>query len=498
MINIIPLTIEETIVFIGRKSEMEYLGSRWQSPHAELIVLYGRRRVGKTELLRQFAHGKNSVFYACTECSDREQRMRFSTQLLSTGMPAARYVDQFTDWEQAFGSICELPGEGKKLIIIDEFPYMCKGNSAIPSILQHLWDTELQHRQVMIVLCGSSMSFIERELLAEKNPLYGRATGIYRLEPLSFAEIRQFFPNYSFDEQLTAYAVLGGIPHYLRQFDPNISPAENIVQQILSRGSVLFSEVEFLLHQELRETSIYNAIIEAVAAGACTLNLIHGRTQIENTKISAYLRNLMELNVIRREFSILTPPKQTAGSSRGLYALTDAYFKFWYRFVYPNFSELVVGDTAGIYRHQIAPHLPTFAASAFEQICIDYLRRLNQEEALPFHFTKIGRWWEKVTYEGVRGKRTVPEEIDIVAADSTMKEFLLAECKYRRSGADVDVGRNLKEKFPIDRYPGTRHYVVFSFYGFSVRLRAYAEAEGIMLVNGAQMAKVLTASNRSS
>ena len=485
-------------MFIGRNNEIAYLESRWGSPHAELIVLYGRRRIGKTELLRQFAHGKNAVFYVCTECSDREQRIRFSAQILSTGIPAARYIDQFADWEQAFGSIRELPGDGKKLVIIDEFPYMCRGNSTIPSILQRLWDAELQHQQVMIVLCGSSMSFIERELLAEKNPLYGRATGIYRLEALSFAETRQFFPNYSFEEQLTAYAVLGGIPHYLRQFSPNITPAENIKRHILSRGSILFSEVEFLLHQELRETSIYNAIIEAVAAGACTLNLIHGRTQIENTKISSYLRNLMELGIIRREFSILTPLKQTTGNSRGQYALTDPYFKFWYRFIYPNFSELVVGDVEGIYRHQIAPHLPMFIAPVFEQLCIDYLRRLNREDVLPFHFTKIGRWWEKVTYETDDGKQTVPEEIDIVATDSTTGRFLLAECKYRRSGADVDVGRNLKEKFPIDRYPGTQHYVVFSFYGFSARLRAYADAEGIMLVDAAQMANVLTAPGHSS
>lgn len=240
-------------MFVGRKKELAYLEERYASDHAELIVLYGRRRIGKTELLRRFAMGKATVFYACTECTDQEQLARFSNRLLSAGMPAARYIQCFADWESALGSIKELPGPEKKLVIIDEFPYMCKGNRSIPSILQNLWDDELKDQKLMFVLCGSSMSFMERELLAEKNPLYGRATGTYCLQPLSFAESRRFFPQYSFDEQLSAYAILGGIPHYLRQFDSRMSIADNIQKQLLSRGSILFSEVDFLLHQELKK-----------------------------------------------------------------------------------------------------------------------------------------------------------------------------------------------------------------------------------------------------
>lgn len=478
-------------MFVGRKKELAYLEERYASDRAELIVLYGRRRIGKTELLRQFAMGKAAVFYACTECTDQEQLARFSNRMLSAGMPAARYIQCFTDWESALGSIKELPNPGKKLVIIDEFPYMCKGNRSIASILQNLWDNELKEQKVMFVLCGSSMSFMERELLAEKNPLYGRATGIYCLQPLSFTESRRFFPQYSFDEQLMAYAILGGIPHYLRQFDSRVSIADNIQQQLLSRGSILFSEVDFLLHQELRETSVYNSVIEAVANGASVLNLIHGRTQIENTKISAYIRNLMELNIIQREFSVLTPIREKSGSQRGLYSLTDAYFRFWYRFVYPSVSELAAGDEAGIYQHQIEPRLTEFVSVAFEQVCIEYLRRLNRQNALPFHFTKIGRWWEKVTHETNGVKRTIAEEIDIVAYDGTGTKYLLAECKYRRGGADVDVLDSLKQKFPLRKYPGDVHYMIFSFYGFSDRLKKKAAAEQVVLVDQMELAAVL-------
>lgn len=156
-------------------------------------MLYGRRRVGKTELLNEFMKGKQAVFYTCTETPDREQLERFSKRVLASGIPAARYIQSFQDWESALGSVVDVPSQGKKILIIDEFPYMCRGNPAIPSILQTLWDQQLKRENVMIILCGSAMSFIEKQILGEKNPLYGRATGIYKLAPMSFQEAQQFF-----------------------------------------------------------------------------------------------------------------------------------------------------------------------------------------------------------------------------------------------------------------------------------------------------------------
>ena len=252
-------------MFVGRKEELAFLEARYQSAKAEFVILYGRRRIGKTELLHQFAKDKQAVFYACNECPDAEQLARFSRRMLATGMPASQYVSTFPTWEAALKSVTELPSAGKKLLIIDEFPYMAQGNSAIPSILQNLWDNVLQRENVMLILCGSSISFIERDLLGEKNPLYGRATGIYRLQPLSLRESRGFFPHSSLETQLTYYAILGGIPHYLQQFDDDATIEENVEAQILRRGSILASEVEFLLHQELRETAVYNVIFEAIA-----------------------------------------------------------------------------------------------------------------------------------------------------------------------------------------------------------------------------------------
>ena len=471
-------------MFIGRERELDFLQERYDSERAELIVLYGRRRIGKTELLQQFARDKSAVFYACTECTDQEQLARFSKRILQTGIPAAHFLTSFSDWETALRSIQDVPSEGKKLLIIDEFPYMCASHPELPSILQNLWDHELSQANVMLILCGSAMSFIENELLAERNPLYGRATGIYKLPPLPFVNVREFFPQYSVEDQVAVYAILGGIPYYLIQFQPQKSLEENICTNILQKGCVLYSEVEFLLRQELRETSVYNAIIEAVALGNNTLALIHSKTQIEKTKISVYLKNLMEIGIVTREFSVLSTVKERAGSGRGLYQLTDAYFRFWYAFLYGSHSELEAGDAAGVWEHLISPQLHEFTSRAYEQICIEYLRSRNRANDLPFHFVKIGRWWEKVTHTTDGKRRTVSEEIDIVAADRAARNFLLAECKFRHTPADLDVLRQLQGKWPQEKYPGNYHYMIFSFYGFTERLRDVAAQENVCLVSG--------------
>lgn len=212
--------------------------------------------------------------------------------------------------------------------------------------MQNLWDELFKDENVMIVLCGSAMSFIEKELLAEKNPLYGRATGIYKMKEMNFYEAIRFFPDYSNYDKIIAYAVLGGIPHYLKQFDNKLSLAENIKKNILTKGCALYSEVEFLLRQELRETPLYNSIIEAVALGNTKLNEISMKSLIEDTsKTSVYLKNLIELEIVEREFSVDAGIKECANSNRGLYRLTDNFFRFWYAFVFTNYSELEAYQT---------------------------------------------------------------------------------------------------------------------------------------------------------
>ena len=333
-------------MFIGREAELAFLQSKYEEKGGQLIVLYGRRRVGKTETLREFCKDKPHVFYSCTQSTDKVQLAKFSRRVLREDIPAKKYIYGFADWESALRSVLDLPyGDRKKMLIIDEFPNMCKGNKSIPSILQNLWDGELKDQNVMIVLCGSAMSFIEKELLAEKNPLYGRATGIYKMTAMGFYDAIKFFPNYSDEDKVLTYAILGGIPHYLRQFDPELSVTENIKRKILTKGCVLYSEVDFLLHQELRETPIYNSIIEAVALNNTKLNDISTKALIDDTsKTSVYLKNLIELGIVEREFPVDAKAREKANANRGTYRLTDNFFRFWYAFGFTNYSQLEDGD----------------------------------------------------------------------------------------------------------------------------------------------------------
>lgn len=224
-----------------------------------------------------------------------------------------KFVDNFKDWEQAFSALTDIKTDKKLVVVIDEFPYMVRNNKSIPSILQNLWDHMLKNTNIMLVLSGSSMSFIEDEILGYKNPLYGRTTGIYKLEPLPYTDAIKFFPNYSDEDKVIAYSILGGIPHYLQQFDPQKRVEKNIKNTILRRGSILYNEVEFLLHEELREPSTYNTVIEAVALGNTEYNAILSKTLIEQRTLSVYIKNLTNLGILKKEKPLLSKPKENVG-----------------------------------------------------------------------------------------------------------------------------------------------------------------------------------------
>lgn len=468
-------------MFIGRETELNFLQNKYEEKKGQLIVLYGRRRIGKTETLREFCKNKPHIFFSCTQSTDKAQLAKFSKQILREDIPARQYISEFADWEKAFRSILDLPyGEKKKLIVIDEFPYMCKGNKSIPSILQNLWDTELKDSNVMIILCGSAMSFIEKELLAEKNPLYGRATGIYKMNEMGFYDAARFFPDYSAKDKVLAYAVLSGIPHYLNQFSPDLSVAENIKRNILTKGSVLYSEVDFLLHQEFRETPVYNSIIEAVALGSTKLNDISQKSLVGNTsKTSVYLKNLIELGIVEREFSVDAGTKERANTNRGTYRLTDNFFRFWYTFGFANLSQLEDGDVDGVYDYLIEPALHEFASLTFEDVCKEFVRKLQKKNALPFRYTKLGRWTGKTTVRDKHaedGLRVAETEIDLLGIGRDSKEYLVGECKFKHSPFAYSEYLDTLAKLTPQKEKTKFYYALFSESGFDEKIIAEAEA----------------------
>ncbi len=465
-------------MFIGREKELQFLNDSYESDHAELIVLYGRRRVGKTELITEFCKGKPNIFYSSKETTDQSQLGAFSRALISHNKDLFKFVEAFNDWETAFSAMGDIPADQKLVVVIDEFPYMVKSNKSIPSVLQNLWDHLLKDKNIMLILSGSSMSFIEKELLGYKNPLYGRTTGIYKLEPLPYTDAIKFFPDYSDEDKLLAYAILGGIPHYLKQFNPKKSLEENIKFSILRKGCTLYNEVEFLLHEELREPSTYNTIIEAVALGNTEYNAILTKTQIEQRTLSVYLKNLTELGIIEKEFPALSSSKEKSSKSKGLYQLTDNFFRFWYSYAYENLSFLEINDTDAVWE-SIEENLHDFASKPFENVCIGYMYEQNKRRTLPFRASTIARWWGKVTRTVDGKKQTTSEEIDILVTDKNESKFILAECKFTNAPFDLGQLRILQSK---NFFHGETSYYLFSLNGFTPAVQEMAQKDSSLVL----------------
>lgn len=456
----------EEPMFIGRQEELAMLNGLYQKKSGQLVVVYGRRRIGKTELLRQFCLDKPHIFYTAREIGDQQQLEAFSGALLSSGMEAAHYLHTFGNWHSAFSAISSIPGEYKKLIVLDEFPYMAQNNRSILSTLQQLWDSVLKDENVMIILCGSLMSFMEEHVLGPTTPLFGRTNAIIKLLPLSFKDSSRFFAPYSLSDTIAAYAILGGVPHYLKQFDSSQPLRMNIEQKILQRFSPLYSEAEFMLKQSLREVATYNSIIEAIALGRTKLSEIHDATQLEKSKLSAYLHNLNELGVIYRQVPITEEISQ-----RGIYRLQDEFFRFYYAFVFPYISELEHGSGSVIYETIILPQLSSFIAPIFEKICIEYLRSLNRSGALPFALTKIGRWWD------------AQHEIDILGFDAQSTHYIVGECRYQTTAMNTHNIQHTVASFSPKEKGARLHYWFFSLSGFTTEAIEMAETHGYTLVD---------------
>lgn len=462
-------------MFVGRQTELAKFNERYEGSKAELIFLYGRRRVGKTEFLRKFAEDKSQLFfYSAVESGDFEQRERFKTKMLHSGYMGK--PETLHSWESIFKSMAFLNKHGKSLVIIDEFQYLFSGNKSIPSILQNVWDEHLSKTNIMLILCGSAMSFIENDILGSKNPLYGRGTAIFKLKELDFYEAGLFFPEYSAEDKMRAYMILGGIPFYLKQFDCEKSIEDNIKANILSPETILYNEIDFLMKQQLRETAIYNTIIAAIALGNTQLNDIHQKTQIDKAKITTYISNLIDLHLVEREMSVSAKEKESANIQRGLYRLSDSFFRFWYRYVYPNKSEIECGLYDLLYEEVIAPDLNEFLGSGFERIAMEYLYRQNLAGNLPIRFNKCGRFWNKGC------------EIDILAIGKS--GVIFGECKWRNQAQGMEVYDALAAKsqglFDSDK----KYYYIFSKNGFTDSLSAFAaNNRNVFLVDLNQMRK---------
>ncbi len=466
--------------FFNREAELDFLEERYRSGRAELLILYGRRRVGKTELLRHFARDKAPIFFVATLGSQAAHMASFSEVLSHRFADVLGAGVRFDSWEAIFRFLGSRAREERLLVILDEFPYLVQADPTLPSVLQKLWDEELRHTQIFLVLCGSSVSFMEGELLAQKSPLYGRRTGQYLLLPFEAREAGLFFPAKSPQERLEIYGILGGVPAYLEQFSPDQALAENVQRRILQKGSYLYDEVRFLLMEELREPKNYFAILRAIAMSKTRLHEIAQSAfgEGEARKAAFYLDTLQELRLVERRVPATeTKPHK---SRRGIYRLQDNFFRFWFRFVYPYMSALEAGQVELVWEEKIAPFLPEYMGQVFEEVARQYIARAAAQERLPFIPERVGAWWD--------GR----EEIDVVAVGEGGRKLLLGECKWSARPVDLPLLDDLRRKGEYLRQSaGLRraelHYALFSREGFTKRLERRAREDSVLLVTPADI-----------
>ena len=450
-------------MFVGRDAELEKLNEMYNVDSFEFAVIYGRRRVGKTTLIKEFIKGKNAIYFASREADSAVNLNLFSSDVYSVTAKEMAGNSFFSDWEKALDYILKIAKDTRIVLAIDEYPYLAGGYRPISSILQAYIDARLKNSKLFLILCGSSMSFMENHVLGYKSPLYGRRTAQFKIVPFSFFEALPFLEAFSAEDKAELYGITGGIPEYLSKINVAKSVRENIVDLYLTASGPLFEEPSNLLKQELREPATYNGIIEAVAGGASRLNEAATKCRIESNKCAKYLRSLIALGIIKKEH-----PVTEASAKKSIYLLDDMMFRFWYRFVFPNMSGVVSGLGCVLFDEVVKQEFPAYMGLVFEEICKQYLIESAKKGSLPFLPGKIGRWWGNNPLE----KRQ--EEIDIMTFRK--KNALFCECKWTKAPADAEVLADLVRKAGLFSYE-KKWFYIFSKCGFTDRLTSEADKQ---------------------
>ena len=463
--------------FVNRSEELDFLNKRYLSGSPEFIILYGRRRVGKTEIIKQFIKDKPAIYFMADRQVERESLRQMQKNMGDYLNDSLFEKASIEGYFELFSEFAKKTDE-RVVFVIDEFQYLMESNSAIPSIFQKIWDEILANTNIFLIICGSSISMMET-LMGYKNPLYGRRTGQWMVEMLEFKDAIKFLPNYSLEEQVVAYAILDGIPQYLKQFDDTKPVIENIQDKIIEKGNFLHIEPEFLLKEELREPRNYFLILKAISFGNTKSGEIVNYTQLDKTLISKYLDTLSVLHIVEKNHPVDTNKERTRDTR---YKFSDNFFSFWFRFVYPNRSDIERGEIKQVIS-LIEKDLNSFIGRKFEKICEEALIEMNKQGKLPFRFKKIGGWWHK------------NREIDIIAMNEETKDICLCECKWQSAKTGLDVLKELKEKAKfVDWFNNkrTEYYVIISKSGFTKAAIDYANAEKMLLLDMDDLKKIFS------
>ena len=448
-------------MFYCREEELRTMNNRYKKGHFECVVIYGRRRVGKTALINEFCKGKPTVYFSALNASSQENLEALSKAIYTCQNSDSTSAPTYRSYENALEAITGMAMEKRLVFVIDEYPYLAKAEKSISSRLQHIIDHSWQDSRIYLILCGSSMSFMEYQVLGYESPLYGRRTAQFKIQALTYREITEFHPELKAADQALLYGVTGGIPHYINKLDVDSNLDEALLDNLFSTSSYLFEEPENLLKQELREPAIYNSVISAIAAGASHSNEISTKVGLESGVCAKYLKVLLDLGILKKETPITEKP-----GKKTIYAIDDNFFRFWYRFVPRNMSVISAGRMRLIYEQAVKRFYPDYMGLVFEKMCQEYLLRYAKD--LPILLSNVGQWW------GTDSKTRREVQIDIVGAPVDGNEYLIGSCKYRNEKIGIEELELLRRYAAVFRQNGIFHYYIFSKGGFT---QALLEAE---------------------
>lgn len=460
-------------MFIGRKTELNKLNKLYCTGKFQMPVIYGRRRIGKTAIINEFSKGKKAILYTAIESSKGQNLENLSRCIYNFETSSISELSPiYTSFQSAIEHIFELSLKEQIVFVIDEYPYAAKSDKTLSSVLQCLIDKYKDSSKLFFILCGSSMSFMEHQVLGYESPLYGRRTAQFKIMPFTFFETLEYFKNFSKTDAAYLYGISGGTPQYFLQFDERLTVEENIKEKLLDTSAYLFEEPGNLLKQEVREAAMYNSLITAVANGSTKVAEISSKLGEETSACTTCLKKLMSLGIVRRE----TPFGEKQGK-KSLYIIEDNLFRFWYRFIPTNISALQNGMTDIVYQI-IEKQFNAYMGMIFEDISKQYLWEQNKKGNLPISFTDLGRWW------GTDKLSKTQKEIDIVASDGT--DAIICECKWRNEITDLSVVKKLIERSRQLNYRN-KYFYLFSKSEFSDECKSYAKSNEIQLLCFADM-----------
>ena len=445
-------------MFVGRHQELEQLNQAYQENNFQFTVIYGRRRIGKTSLINEFLKDKKAIYYVALEENAEDNLKRFSDAISILKNTDQGGKEKFANFEECFKEITRLAQKQRVILVIDEFPYLAKAYPTISSMLQSYIDHEFKETNLFLILCGSSMSFMERQVLGYQSPLYGRRTLALKLEPFKLSEAHEMLPKLSKEDAFIINTVCGGVPQYLSYMSDSMSVADNIKKNFLSKSGRLFDEPNNLLQQELRDPTNYNSIINAIASGASKHSKIAQSAHLQTGPLTTYLNNLIDLGIVEKKLPVTEQKKSK--SKNIVYRICDGMFRFWYTFVGKQ-TDLIERGLTDLAWVKVQKGLSDFMGPEFEKYSQDFMWSQDMNEKIvPNPFIHLGNWWgtDKRTHQQV--------ELDIVGFSDDERDGYFGECKWKNEPIPRSVLKKLIANSETFKYP-IKHYYLFSKSGFT-------------------------------